>query len=218
MSDVQELYAGRITSLKAQVKTPGRVSVFIEDKFAFGVNQDVVLEFGLTKGLDLTTEAQREILEREDQLRARSTALNFLSYRDRSEQEIRRRLQRSEYSVDAIDGTIEYLREAGLLDDENFATSYAEGRFRSGGYGPVRVLHDLRRKGVDRTTAGRVVDDVFSDEDELFATARDLGRRRWDRLSREEDHRKRRRKVYDYLVRRGFPYGVVLSILDELKQ
>ncbi len=200
------------------MKTPGRVSIFIDGKFAFGVNQDVVLEFGLSKGLDLTTEAQREILEREGHFRARSTALNFLSYRDRSEQEIRRRLQRSEYSEDAIDGTIEYLRKAGLLDDENFATSYAEGRFRSGGYGPVRVLHDLRRKGVDRTTAGRVVDEVFSDEDELFATARDLGRRRWDRLSREEDYRKRRKKVYDYLVRRGFPYGVVLSILDELKQ
>lgn len=216
MSDAEEPQIGRITSLKAQVKAQGRVSVFVDGQFAFGVNRDVVLEFGLKKGFELTEEAQRAILEREDHFKARFTALNFLSYRERSEQEMRGRLQRSKYSESAVESTIDYLKSSGLLNDASFAVTYAEGRFRSGGYGPVRVRHDLRKKGIDDASIEQAINDVYSEDEDLMTTARDLGRRRWEKLSREKDDRKRRKKVYDYLVRRGFPYVMVLTILDEL--
>ena len=216
MSDAEDLQPGRVTSLKAQVKTPGRVSVFIDDHFAFGVNRDVVLEFGLKKGLELSIRTQREILEREGHYRARSTALRYISYRDRSVQEIRRRLERSSYSESAIESTIDSLKASGLLNDDVYAIAYAEGRFRSGGYGPLRVRRDLRRKGLDDAAVNRAVDEVFSEEDELITTIRALGRRRWEKLTREEDDRKRRKKVHDYLIRRGFPYTEVLSVLDEI--
>ena len=215
-TDDHEIIPGSITSLKAQVKRPGRVSVFIDGRFAFGVNQDVVLEFGLKKGLELSVEEQRRILERESEFRARSTALNFISYRNRTEEEIRRRLARSEYGEDVIDSVVEFLKKAGLIDDASFAVSYAEGRFKTGGYGPRRVQYDLRRKGVGRAAADRAVEEVFSEADEVISKARDLGSRRWEQLAREEDERKRRKKVFDYLVRRGYPHGMVRSIIDEM--
>lgn len=215
-TDAADIQPGRITALKAQVKTPGRVSVFIEGNFAFGVNRDLVIEFGLTKGLELSVDDQRRILERESEFKARSTALNFISYRDRTEQEVRRRLERSDYSPNVIEDVVEYLKKSNLLDDASFAVSYAEGRFKSGGYGPRRVRHDLRRKGVGRAAADRAVEEVFSERDEIVSAARDLGRRRWEQLSRESDERKRQKKVFDYLVRRGYPHGMVRGIIDEL--
>ena len=207
---------GRITSLKAQVEAQGRVSIFVDGQFAFGVNRDVVLEFGLKKGFKLTEQVQRAILERENHFRARFTALNFLSYRDRSEHEMRVRLQKSKHSESAIESTIDYLKSSRLLNDASFAITYAEGRFRSGGYGPVRVRHDLRKKGIDDASIEQAIEEVYSEVEDLMTTARDLGRRRWEKLSREKDDRKRRKKVYDHLARRGFPYAVVRTILDEL--
>lgn len=211
-----ELTPGSITALKAQVKTPGRVSVFIDGKFAFGVNRDVVLEFGLKKGLELSVDEQQRILDRESVFRARSTALNFISYRSRSEEEIRRRLARSEYSEEVIDAVVEFLTSSRLIDDKAFAVSYAEGRFKSGGYGPRRVHHDLRRKGVARAAADQAVEEVFSETEEVIATARDLAKRRWAQLARENDERKRRAKVYGYLVRRGFPTAMVRTVIEEV--
>lgn len=216
MSEAESLQSGRITALKAQSRSPGRISVFIDGSFAFGVNQDVVLEFCLTKGLELSVDAQSEILQREGYFRARSTALSFLAYRDRSEQEVRRRLERSGFTEDAIEQAVAYLIESGLLDDRSFAISYAEGRFRSGGYGPVRIKHDLRRKGIGRAAAEEAVERVFSDTEAQLSTARELGRRRWERLSGEKDDRKRRKKVFDHLVRRGFQREMVRNITDEL--
>lgn len=213
---VDDIVPGSITALKAQVKTPGRVSVFIDGHFAFGVNRDVVLEFGLRKGMDLSAETQCRILERESECRARSAALNFISYRDRSAEEIRRRLARSDYSEDVIESVVAYLRRAGLIDDDRFAVAYAEGRFKSGGYGPRRVRYDLRRKGIDRAVADRAVDEVFADPDDVVDTARELASRRWERLARESDDRKRRKKVFDYLVRRGYPPAMVRRIIDKL--
>lgn len=218
VTDVDDISPGCITSLKAQVKTPGRVSVFIDGRFAFGVNRDVVLDFGLKKGLELSVEAQLRILDREAECRARATALNFISYRDRSEEEIRRRLARSDYREDVIDSIVEYLRRSGLVDDHKFARSYAEGRFKTGGYGPRRVRHDLRKKGIARAVADQAVDAVFNERDEVLGAARALGTRRWDKLERESDDRRRRKKVYDYLVRRGYPHAMARSVIEELIQ
>lgn len=215
-TDVDDINAGSITSLQAQVKTRGRVSVFIDGRFAFGVNRDVVLEFGLKKGLELTVEEQLRILDRESEFRARSTALNYIAYRHRTEEEIRRRLARSEYREEVIDSVVASLRSSGLIDDKAFAVSYAEGRFKTGGYGPRRVRHDLRRKGVAREAADQAVEEVFSEGDEVLSAARTLGKRRWEQLAREENERKRRKKVYDYLVRRGYPHAMVRRVIEEL--
>lgn len=216
MPETDDLQDGRITALRAQVKTPGRVSVFVDGQFAFGINRDLVLEFDLKKGLEVTAELQRKILERESYFKARSTALNYISYRDRTEQEIRRRLERADFAEPVMEATVEYLRDKGLLDDRAFAVNYAESRFRSGGYGPMRVRSDLRRKGVGRHMADEVVEDVFSERREVEETARDLARRRWDKLARESDEMKRRKKVFDYLVRRGFLFGMARQIVDGL--
>lgn len=215
-TEAGDIIPGCITTLKAQVKAPGRVSVFIDGRFAFGVNRDVVLEFGLKKGLELSEELQLRILDRESEFRARSTALNFIAYRTRTEEEIRRRLARSEFREGVIDSVVEFLKRSGLVDDQAFAVSYAEGRFKTGGYGPRRVHHDLRRKGVGRAAADRAIDEVFSESDEVISRARELGSRRWEKLTREEDERKRRKKVYDFLVRRGYPHAVARGVIEEL--
>lgn len=215
-TEASDLEPGTITALKVQVKTPGRVSVFLDGSFAFGVNRDLVLEFGLKKGLPLSADEQRRILDRESEYRARSTALNYISYRSRTEKEVRRRLARDDYAGEVVDSVVEYLTQIGLLDDTTFAVAYAEGRFKTGGYGPRRVQYDLLRKGVARSAAEKAVDEVFSERDDVLATARDLAVRRWSRLAGEEDERKRRKKVYDYLIRRGYPNDIVRRILDEL--
>lgn len=206
-----------MTSIRAQTRSPDRVSIFVDGRFAFGIHRDVLLEFELAKGRELTVRRQIELIRRDTFFKARGAAYGYLSYRDRSAAEIRRRLERDDYDADVIEDVVHVLQEAGLVDDRRFARAYAEDRFRSGGYGPLRVRSDLRKKGVGRAAVDAAIADVFSERGELLGRVRELGAKRWNQLSREADLRKRRKKVYDYLARRGFNYEMVRRIVNELE-
>lgn len=207
---------GTITKMKVQRKNPERMSVFLDGAFAFGVYQDVVLEFGLQVGRRLSVEEQEQILAA-DQLRvAKAMALHYLAHRDRTVQEVRRRLQRRGFDEAVITDTVERLQELGYLDDAAYARTYVQGRFRNRGYGPVRIRSELLRRGVARDLAEEAVQALVEEED-LLEEARRHARKRWPRLAREPDPYKRRQKLSNYLLRRGFSYDTVRRVVDELE-
>lgn len=208
--------AGTVTSLRAQKNSPDRVSVFLDGEFAFGMHRDLLLEFDVAKGKKLSVEQQREILDRDAYFRARAVAFRYLSYRERTTAEIRRRLSRDDYPPNVIKDVIHSLEQSGYLDDRAFAVKYAEGRFKSKGYGPMRIRSDLRRKGVKRGAVERAVEKVYSEQDDVLERAREMGKKRWNRLANEPDELKRKKKVYDYLARRGFSFDMVRRIVDGL--
>lgn len=217
MAQNDDLQEGCITSIRAQTGSHDRVSVFVEGRFAFGMHRDLLLEFELAKGKHLSVEKQLKIVRRDAFFKARAVAYRYLSYRDRTALEIRRRLQRDDFAASVVDDVVRHLEKQGFIDDYKFAVAYAEGRFQSGGYGPVRVRSDLRRKGVKPALVDAALDEVFSTREEIVERAREMGKRRWDQLSREADVRKRKKKVYDYLARRGFGFDMIRRIVEKLE-
>lgn len=215
MSDSTELRPGHITSIRAQARSPDRVSIFIDGAFALGIHRDLLLEFDLARGVEVDLHRLKMLVRRDAYFRARAAAFRYLSYRDRAAAEIMRCLERAEYPSDVIEEVVRDLERAGYVDDHAFALTYAESRFRSGGYGPVRVRSDLKRKGVKTEAVEAALDEVFSC-DEVLERAREIGARRWDRLRREPDRIKRKKKVYEYLARRGFAFDLVHRVVDEL--
>ena len=81
--------------------------------------------------------------------RAMGRALNLISYRRRSESEIRRRLS-ERHSEDVIDLTVERLKEQGLIDDARFAREWCESRMRHSPRSSWAILRELSEKGVPR--------------------------------------------------------------------
>lgn len=215
-SEERPLAPGTVTRLVAQHKNPNRVSVFIDGTFAFGMHVDLVVEFGLHKGKALDVEAQQEIVSADRVRAAREAAMGYLSYGARTEREVRQKLIRSGFDEHVAEDTVARLRELGYLDDAAYARSYVEARFRNRGYGPGRLRGDLLRRGIAAALIDAVLDDLTEQEDMLEA-ARRHAEKRWPRLADEPDARKRRKKLSDYLVRRGFSYDIACSIIDELE-
>ena len=210
------LAPGAITRLVAQQKNPNRVSVFIDEAFAFGVHVDLVVEFGLHKGKVLEVEVQQQIVSADRVRAARETALGYLGYGARTEREVRQKLIRSGFEEDVAEDTVVRLRELGYLDDAAYARSYVQARFRNRGYGPGRLRGDLLRRGIAAALIDAVLDDLTEQEDMLEA-ARRHAEKRWPRLARETDAQKRRKKLSDYLVRRGFSYETARRVIDDLE-
>lgn len=200
----------------AQQKNPNRVSVFIDEAFAFGVHVDLIVEFGMHKGQALTVTVQEQMVAADRVRAARVVALAYLGYSPRTEREVRQKLIRSDFDEAVAEDTVVRLRELGYLDDAAYARSYVEARFRNKGYGPGRLRSDLMRRGIASALIDAALDEMI-EQDDVLEAARRHAEKRWPRLAAEADPRKRRKKLSDYLVRRGFSFDIVRSVIDELE-
>src|SRR3989304_3340299 len=88
-------------------------------------------------------------------------AFKFLSYRPRSEAEVRTKLNQLGFPRKSVDTTLEKLRTLSLLNDEAFARDWARGRAEGRGYGPLRIERELRQKGIEKSDIQEVVRETF---------------------------------------------------------
>src|SRR5579883_2888780 len=118
----------RITALQSQMKNPERVNVFIDGHFTLSVNVLIIEQMGLEVGQELST-GQLEELRRQAALQqALDRALNFLTYRPRSRQELRHYLRRKDTPPEVIETVLERLDHLDLVNDRDFASFWVENR------------------------------------------------------------------------------------------
>lgn len=209
--------SGLVTDMQVQKKIPERVSVFVEGEFAFGLHRDVVRQFGLERGSHVSASTALAALRADSAHRAFGVALNLLSYRARTEFEIRQRLDRKGFHQEVVDEAVRRLLEHAYVDDRSFAREYAGARVASKGDGLFRIRANLLRRGIP----GAIVDQVISELQpgvDWLEVAREQGRKRWDRLGETEDSRRRKKKLLDYLVRKGFEYSIARRVAAELEE
>ena len=200
--------AGTITSLVAQERNKERVSVYIDGEFAFGLTMIEALK--LRKGQQLSeTEIAR--LQALDEIEvAHEAALNFLSYRPRSTHEVRRRLEERKFSPQAVEKALERLQNAGLLDDEAFSSYWIENREQFGPRSIRALRQELRQKGVPDSIIAAALDGL--DEEDAAYRAASHQARHLTGLDRQAF----RKKVGDFLTRRGFSYAVSRDVTNRL--
>lgn len=209
-------FPGTISAVEAQTKKRkhlgARVNVFIDDQFSFALDAMLAMQHGLRPDLEIGPALLDELLRLDGDARAYARALHFLSYRPRSEAEIRARLERDEWPEAVLTRTIERLRHEKLLNDAEFATMWVEGRSLSRPRGGRMLRHELSRKGVPR----EVIADALPDADheiENAVTAARTKERSWSAL----DEKARREKMLAFLQRRGFNYGTARVALQRLQ-
>ena len=193
----------RITAIRAGRGRGKRVNVFLDDKFAFSLEAEVAVVEGLKIGQELS-DSQIEALTRSDHYqRCLNAAAHYLSYRPRSESELRERLYRRGFGEDSVEAVIAKLKEQGLVDDIAFAQFWKDSRETFSPRSRWLTKLELRRKGVAEEIMDKVVETV-DDNDSAYRAA--LSKARSLPLSDYQDFRHR---LGGYLRRRGFSYGVI---------
>lgn len=208
-----DLRDGTVTRVAQQANDPDRVSVFLDDRFAFGLAVNLAVEEGLRKGVVLTAERQRDLLARQETHAARASALASLATRARTTGEIRRSLADKGFDAVVIDDTVAALEAMGVVDDAAYARSFARGRFAGPGHGPSRIRQDLQQRGVARDLIDAALADLAEEEDVAGRAHRDAAQR-WSALAGEADPRKRKKKTLDFLLRRGHSFDDARAAAD----
>ncbi len=144
--------------------------------------------------------------------RAKNNAYALLRQRPRSEFEIRERLKLKGYAADIVEGVVEGLRRAGDIDDDKFARLWVESRMHSNPMGDVVLRHELKKKGVADPIIEATLDEKAKNYDE-YEMASNMAREQFERL-KKLDRRKALKRVYDFLLRRGFKFETVRKIIE----
>lgn len=186
-----------------------RFHVFVDGRPALVLSADVLAAAGLHEGDPLPPERTRQLERAELRHRALESALRLLSYRPRSEAELRDRLRRKGLPADLIDETVAWLRERRYLDDREFARFWTDSRAAHGAH---RIRGELLQKGVARET----VRAALAGRDEAEAAARAAERKA--RTIPATDRRTFTNRLGGYLQRRGFSYAVSKAVVDRLWQ
>lgn len=203
-----------ISRIIEQKRRANRRSVYLDGKFAFGCNQNVVVRFKLKEGLNLSTEQLTAILQGTVRQECFDAAMKFLERRLHSRDELSRKLIRKEYTPEMVNDVLADLQRMGYVNDEQFAKTNAEAAAQHRKHGKRRAMVELLKKGVDRETARSAVEEVYDTTDSL-AIARQLAQKKAGSL-RRLDPTVARRRLAGMLARRGFEYDVVKPVIDEV--
>ena len=205
----------RITALQSQTKDPERVNIFVDGQFLMGVNALIVLQTGLKIGQELTPQQVQQLRQEEALQQAMGRALNYLSFRPRSREEVRRYLERKETPPELIDPVLTHLEQTELINDQAFAEFWLESRARFNPKGAQALKHELRQKGVTR----EVVDEMVNDEQDE-ERAQQVARKKALSLVGQPgmDFKTFYSRLGSFLQRRGFGYEITARTVRELWQ
>ena len=202
----------RITAIRAGKGRRKRVNIFLDGKFAFSLEAEVAIKEDLKVGQELSA-SQIGALARSDQFhRSLNAAAHYLSYRPRSEFEIRQRLHQHGFDGDSVEAVIAKFKEQGLVDDMAFAQFWKDNRESFSPRSQWLTRLELRRRGVADDVIAQVVDAIDDDESAYRAA---LSKARSLPLS---DYQSFRRRLGEYLKRRGFGYGVISHTVERVWQ
>ncbi|MEE4193740.1 MAG: RecX family transcriptional regulator [Anaerolineae bacterium] len=199
----------KITALKVQKKNPNRINVYLDGTFAFGLSR--IVAAWLNIGQELSAEKITELQAQDTYEVAYQKAVNFISYRSRTSQEVQRKLKDLEYEEAVIEDVVERLRSNHFLGDAGYAQRWVENRIDLKPRSHRLMAMELRQKGVADEDIDRALEDAPADEELAYEA---LKRRihRYVRL----DFSDYRKKASAYLGRKGFSYSVISPVIKQV--
>jgi regulatory protein len=201
-----------VTKIETQRRNPKRKSIYLNHKFAFGLDEETLFKHGLRVGDRLTDEKIESILQTEQKRKAKDVALNLLSYRSQSEKEISEKLKRKGFGRKNIEGVIEDLKRVSLLDDYEFSCAWVKDRMKSRPRGLLLLRQELVKKGIRKELIDRALDECYPDADEVKIASELIKKR--EKRYKDLDKKIARKRMSDFLLRRGFSYEVVKEAIN----
>jgi len=201
----------KISKIEKQ-KKENRYSIFLDGEFEFGIYKDTVLKFGLRTKDELSEEKIDEIKDYDEYYAGKRIALRFLSYRQRSEREIRDKLRSKKISNSNIDKIITTLSELNLINDEQFAKLFLDSYLRKKPMGGRLISIKLLEKGIKKDIIGKVLTENYNEAEELEKCNELL--KKYIKKVKSKNEMEKKRKCYQYLLSRGFDNELVREIIS----
>jgi regulatory protein len=213
----------KITTVERQKKNTSRFNVFLDGQFAFGADEDTVVNNRLIIGREISQEDLQKILLDTEVGKLMERMYRLFGMRQRSEREVRDYLRRlsfqrkvkdkEELTEVVVEALIDNLKRKEMINDEAFARTWVESRRRTKQKGDRIIRAELMQKGVDRET----IEEIFNQSEEsadpnaLATKALEKKMKSWRGLEKQDFTK----KGLEFLMRRGFDYDVSKAVVSD---
>jgi regulatory protein len=191
----------KITALKAQIKNTDRVSIFVDEKYAFSLSLDELVRYKLKKDDELGAADAKKFKKISADGKLRARALEWLMNRPHSEREFRDYLYRKKAEPDQIEDLVTEFTQKSYLDNTKFAAWFSELQARRN-KSDRQIRAELFKKGIGREVVDEILQQSIGNEEERLKSL--IAKK--TKLSR---YQKDPRKLTKYLTSQGFSYHLV---------
>lgn len=166
-------------------------------------------------GKELSDQEIEKIISEDQTIRGKEYLLRLLSRRIYSRYEILKKLKNKGYTENIVSNLVLWLENKNYINDELFAEMWAQFRLQNKPIGSYKLNQELRLKGIKQDIVKKIIDKTYNEIDEL-TVARNIIR---DKIvsAKIKNIRIDPRKIYNFLLRRGFSIEISRNIYHELK-
>lgn len=152
---------------------------------------------------------------KDEKSRAREAAYKFLSYRQRSKKEVADKLKKNGFSDEVIEEAVNSLENYNYINDSDLAFNLAEDKIRKKPIGPALLRSELIKKRIPKDIVDKTLKEIYNKYGERSLAMDALNSRiKITGGLREAD---KKRRLYNYLIQRGFSYDIANEILGEME-
>lgn len=138
----------------------------------------------------------------------------YCSYQERCHEEVMQKLQSYQIYGEHADAIAVHLIDNNYLNEERFARSFARGKFRIKSWGRTRITRELKVRNI----SGFIIKEALTeiDNEDYIKTFNSLADKQWSE-SREKNRFTKKRKLMDFLLRKGYESTLIYEKLNELE-
>ena len=198
-----------MTVSKIEPLSKSRYKVFIEGQFAFTLYKGELSRYHMAEDNRIDEEVY-DILRKLVIKRAKLRAMHLLSDMGRTESQLRTKLKQGGYPDEAVEEAIRYVKSFGYINDAEYVRSFIDSRKEK--KSKKEIYAALKQKGVDSDIIEQVFEEMdYGEEDSRQAIEALMRKRNYNPDSADL---KEKQKLMGYLMRKGFRYEDVNSVLN----
>lgn len=207
-----------ISKISIQQKQKDRYNIFLDEgsgeKYAFSVDEDVLIKFQLKKGMELDDFSLTEIFFQDDIRKAYQHAVQYLAFRMRSEYEVRQHLQKKEVDDPIISEVIHKLYNHSFLNDDEFANAYVRTQMNTTDKGPITIQQELKDKGISQSLIEQAL--LKFPTGDQFEKTLQLANKYYQK-NNKDSARIVKQKIEQMLIRKGYSFEIIQETLSNIE-
>lgn len=196
-----------VTKIEAVTKT--RFKVYVDEEFAFVLYKGELSRYRIVAEGEISEEMFHKIKKEIILKRAKLRALHLLNDMDRTEAQLRAKLNQGGYTEDIAEQAIAYVKSFGYIEDAGYARRYILSR--QGSKSRKEIYAGLCRKGVSKEEIDRAMEECYGEAGELEAVQALVRKKRFDPETATDAEKQ---KIYGYLARKGFRYETIRQVIQ----
>ncbi len=205
-----------ITSVETQKKNKARKSIFIDNKYAFSIDEEDFFRLNLYVGNTLTEDKIAQINRTCNYSKAKKKAMKAILFKMRSEFEVYKKLEAYGFDEPIINEVIEHLKELEYINDDLFAEKYIKYALNHKRFGKERIIQELIKRGVKAHRIYHYIDQIEENEKTRLRPMIEKKMSTVTEMNDKQMNDKQMNRIRNYFIRRGYKLVDINDCINEL--